>query len=155
MVDQNQFFLIIIIIKLILLKIRENCKIPNIRIGSASLALVRSKRVTTSGVLTKRATGSGAFGENASASGVFSPYKLSAPSLRISQTHRISTLTNTNRSNIQLFHFFKMIPNLNYYPADEENYIAEQPNGSSFLAGIFPTHDQTDSYQIYDQTNSY
>jgi hypothetical protein len=30
-----------------------------------------------------------------------------------------------------------MIPNLNFYPADEENYTAEQPGGSSFLAGIF------------------
>jgi hypothetical protein len=48
-----------------------------------------------------------------------------------------------------------MIPDLNYYPADEENYTAEQPSGSSFLVGIFPTHDQTYSYQTYDQTNSY
>jgi hypothetical protein len=48
-----------------------------------------------------------------------------------------------------------MIPDLNYYPADEENYTAEQPSGSSFMAGIFPIHDQTKSYQTYDQTNSY
>jgi hypothetical protein len=48
-----------------------------------------------------------------------------------------------------------MISDLNYYPADEENYIAEQPSGSSFLAEIFPTHDQTNSYQTYDQTNFY
>jgi hypothetical protein len=48
-----------------------------------------------------------------------------------------------------------MIPVLNYYPADEENYSAEQPSGNSFLAGIFSTHDQTNSYRTYDQTNSY
>jgi hypothetical protein len=48
-----------------------------------------------------------------------------------------------------------MIPYLNYYPDDEENYTAEQPSGSSFLAGIFSTHDQTNSYRTYDQTNSY
>jgi hypothetical protein len=109
------------------------------------LALARSKR----------ATDSDAFGENASASGVFSPYKFSVPSLHISQTHHTSTLTNTNRSNIQLFHFFKMIPDLNYYAVDEENYTAEQSSGSSFLAGIFPTHNQTNSCQTYEQTNSY
>jgi hypothetical protein len=39
-----------------------------------------------------------------------------------------------------------MIANLNFYPADEENYIAEEPSGSSFLAGIFSTCDQTNSY---------
>jgi hypothetical protein len=48
-----------------------------------------------------------------------------------------------------------MIPELNFYPADEENYTAEQPRGSSFLAGIFSTYDQTNSYPTYDQTNSY
>jgi hypothetical protein len=48
-----------------------------------------------------------------------------------------------------------MIPDLNYYPADNENYTAEQPRGSNFLAGIFPIHDQTNSYQTYDQTNFY
>jgi hypothetical protein len=48
-----------------------------------------------------------------------------------------------------------MISDLNYYPADEENYTVEQPSGSSFLAEIFSTHDQTNSYQTYDQTNSY
>jgi hypothetical protein len=48
-----------------------------------------------------------------------------------------------------------MIPDLNFYPADEENYIAEQLSGSSFLAAIFPTYDQTNSYPTYDQTNFY
>jgi hypothetical protein len=48
-----------------------------------------------------------------------------------------------------------MISNLNFYPANEENYTMEQPNDSSFLAEIFPTYDQTNSYQTYDQTNSY
>jgi hypothetical protein len=48
-----------------------------------------------------------------------------------------------------------MIPDLNYYPADEENYTAEQLSDDSFLAGIFSTHDQTNSYQTYDQINSY
>jgi hypothetical protein len=43
-----------------------------------------------------------AFGENASASDAFSPYKFPALSLRISQTHCTSALTNTNKSNIQL-----------------------------------------------------
>jgi hypothetical protein len=48
-----------------------------------------------------------------------------------------------------------MIPYLNYYPDDEENYTTEQPSVSSFLAGIFSTHDQTNSYRTYDQINSY
>jgi hypothetical protein len=48
-----------------------------------------------------------------------------------------------------------MLSNLNYYPANEENYTAEQPSGSNFLTGIFPNHNQTNSYQTYDQTNSY
>jgi hypothetical protein len=48
-----------------------------------------------------------------------------------------------------------MIPDLNYYPADEKNYTAEQPSDNIFLAEIFSTHDQTNSYQTYDQTNSY
>jgi hypothetical protein len=48
-----------------------------------------------------------------------------------------------------------MIPDLNYCPADEENYTAEQPSDSNFLAEIFSTHNQTNSYQTYDQTNSY
>jgi hypothetical protein len=48
-----------------------------------------------------------------------------------------------------------MIPDLNYCPANEENYTAEQPSDNNFLAEIFSTHDQTNSYQTYDQTNSY
>jgi hypothetical protein len=52
-----------------------------------------------------------------------------------------------------------MIPDLNYCPADEKNYTAEQPSDNIFLAKIFLTHDQTNSYQTYDQTydqtNSY
>jgi hypothetical protein len=32
-----------------------------------------------------------------------------------------------------------MIPDLNFYPTDEENYAMEQLSGSSFLAGIFST----------------
>jgi hypothetical protein len=48
-----------------------------------------------------------------------------------------------------------MIPDLNYCPADEENYTAEQPSDSNFLAEIFSTHDQINSYQTYDQLNSY
>jgi hypothetical protein len=39
-----------------------------------------------------------------------------------------------------------MIADLNFYPADEENYIAEEPSDNSFLAGIFSTYDQTNSY---------
>jgi hypothetical protein len=39
-----------------------------------------------------------------------------------------------------------MIADLNFYPADEENYTAEEPSGNSFLAVIFPTYDQTNSY---------
>jgi hypothetical protein len=75
---------------------------------SVLLVLTRSKYVTTSDILNKLVT---------NASGAFSPYKFSAPSLRISLTHCTSTLTNINRSNIQLFHFFKMIQDLNYYSA--------------------------------------
>jgi hypothetical protein len=48
-----------------------------------------------------------------------------------------------------------MVPDLNCYSADEENYTAEQPSGSSFLAEIFSTYDQINSYPTYDQTNSY
>jgi hypothetical protein len=48
-----------------------------------------------------------------------------------------------------------MLPDLNYYPADEENYTAEQPSGNNFLTEIFPNHNQTNSYQTYVQTNSY
>jgi hypothetical protein len=48
-----------------------------------------------------------------------------------------------------------MITDLNYCPADEENYTAEQPSDCIFLAEIFSTDDQTNSYQTYDQTNSY
>jgi hypothetical protein len=48
-----------------------------------------------------------------------------------------------------------MLPDLNYYPADEENYTTEQPSGSNFLSGIFSNHNQTNSYQPYDQTNFY
>jgi hypothetical protein len=32
-----------------------------------------------------------------------------------------------------------MIADLNFYRADEEHYIAEEPSGGSFLAEIFPT----------------
>jgi hypothetical protein len=48
-----------------------------------------------------------------------------------------------------------MIPDLNYCPACEENYTAEQPSDNNFLTEIFLTHDQTNFYQTYDQTNSY
>jgi hypothetical protein len=39
-----------------------------------------------------------------------------------------------------------MIADLKFYLADEENYTAEEPSGSSFLAEIFPTYDQTNPY---------
>jgi hypothetical protein len=39
-----------------------------------------------------------------------------------------------------------MIPNLNFDPSDERNYIAEEPNGSSFFARIFSNYDQSNSY---------
>jgi hypothetical protein len=39
-----------------------------------------------------------------------------------------------------------MIPDLNFDPADERNYIAEEPSGSNFFAGIFPKYDQKNSY---------
>jgi hypothetical protein len=48
-----------------------------------------------------------------------------------------------------------MIADLNFYPADEENYIVEEPNGNSFLAGIFPTYDQTNSYPNQVQNKIY
>jgi len=82
----------------------ENCNFSNIRMAARS----------------KHATFSDTFGQNATDSCAFAPYKNPTPSLRISLTHHTSILTNTNKSNIQLFHFFKMIPDLNYYPADEE-----------------------------------
>jgi hypothetical protein len=43
--------------------------------------------------------------------------------------------TNTQFSQTQIdqtSNFFKMLLDLNYYSADEENYIAEQPSGSNF-----------------------
>jgi hypothetical protein len=39
-----------------------------------------------------------------------------------------------------------MIAYLNFYPADEENYTTEEPSDGSFLARIFLTYDQTNSY---------
>jgi hypothetical protein len=52
-----------------------------------------------------------------------------------------------------------MLSDLNYYPADEENYNAKQPSGSNFFNGnisnSYQTYDQTNSYQTYDQTNSH
>jgi hypothetical protein len=94
--------------------------------------------------LTKRATDSGTFPlKRVTASGAFGCYKYHTPLTQFSQTQIHQT------SNI-----FKMLPDLNYYP-DEENYTAEQPSGSNFLTGIFSNHNQTNSYQTYDQTNSY
>jgi hypothetical protein len=46
----------------------------------------------------------------------------------------------------QFSYFFQIIADLNFYPADEENYTAEEPSGSNFLAEIFLTYDQTNSY---------
>jgi hypothetical protein len=48
-----------------------------------------------------------------------------------------------------------MISDLKFYPDNEKNYTTEQPSGGHFLAGIFPTYDQINSYPTYDQTNSY
>jgi hypothetical protein len=48
-----------------------------------------------------------------------------------------------------------MISDLNFYPTDEENYVAEQLSDNSFLPGIYSTYDQTNSYPKYNQTNSY
>jgi hypothetical protein len=39
-----------------------------------------------------------------------------------------------------------MITDLNFYPADEENYTTEEPSGNNFLAGIFSTYDQINFY---------
>jgi hypothetical protein len=39
-----------------------------------------------------------------------------------------------------------MIPDLNFDLSDEENYTAEEPNGSKFFARIFPNYDQTNFY---------
>jgi hypothetical protein len=76
-------------------------------------------------------------------SGAFIYYKYHTPLAQFSQTQIQQT-----------FNFFKMLPDLNYYP-DEENYTVEQPSDSIFLTGIFSNHNQTNSYQIYDQTNFY
>jgi hypothetical protein len=55
-----------------------------------------------------------------------------------------------------------MISDLNFYPTDKENYATEQLSGDSFLAGIFLTYDQINSYPypvvysnniIYQQSN--
>jgi hypothetical protein len=35
---------------------------------------------------------------------------------------------------------------LNFHPTDEGNYTAKEPNGNSFLVGIFPNYDQIDFY---------
>jgi hypothetical protein len=39
-----------------------------------------------------------------------------------------------------------MIPDLNFDPAYEENYTAEEPSGSNFLTEIFLNYDQNNSY---------
>jgi hypothetical protein len=39
-----------------------------------------------------------------------------------------------------------MISDLNFNPAAEGNYTAEEPSGSRFLAEIFPNYGQTNSY---------
>jgi hypothetical protein len=82
--------------------------------------------------------------QRATASGTFDCYKYHTPLTQFSQT-QIHQTSN----------FFKMLPDLNYYLADEENYTAEQPSGSNFLTKIFPNHNQINSYQTYDQTKSY
>jgi hypothetical protein len=62
-----------------------------------------------------------------------------------------SHLTNTNNLSYKLikylfFYFFQIIPDLNFYPADEGNYTSEEPNGSSSFARIFSNYDQNNSY---------
>jgi hypothetical protein len=39
-----------------------------------------------------------------------------------------------------------MIPDLNFDPADEGNYITEEPSSSSFFVKIFSNYDQSNSY---------
>jgi hypothetical protein len=39
-----------------------------------------------------------------------------------------------------------MIPDLNFDPSVEENYTAEEPNGSSFFTRIFSNYDQNNFY---------
>jgi hypothetical protein len=86
------------------------------------------------------------------ACGAFGYYKYHTSLTQFSQTQIHTQFSQTQIQ--QTSNFFKMLPDLNYYP-DEENYTAEQPSGSNFLTGIFPNHNQTNSYQTYDQTNSY
>jgi hypothetical protein len=100
----------------------------------------------------KRVTGSDVFTKHATASGAFGYYKYHTPLTQFSQTQIHTQFSQTQIQ--QTSNFFKMLPDLNYYP-DEENYTAEQPSGSNFLTGIFLNHNQTNSYQTYDQTNSY
>jgi hypothetical protein len=66
--------------------------------------------------------------KRATDSGAFVCYKYHTPLTQFSQT-QIQQTSN----------FFKMLPDLNYYP-DEENYTAEQPSGSNFLTEIFPNN---------------
>jgi hypothetical protein len=77
--------------------------------------------------------------KHATDSGAFVCYKYRRPLDQFSQTQKQQT------SN-----FFKMLPDLNYIP-DEENYTAEQPSDNNFLTGIFQNQNETNSYQ----TNSY
>jgi hypothetical protein len=87
-------------------------------------------------------------------SGVFSHYKYD-PSRRtphLTNNQTLSLISQTIYSNIQKFsYFFKMRHDLNFHPTDEENYTAEEPNGSSFLAEIFLNQ----IFLNYGQTNFY
>jgi hypothetical protein len=103
--------------------------------------------------LSKRATGNGAFAimrvngsdallKNASSSGVFDHYKFTHSPLSSSHKHNTKHLSNKYSK----FSFFQIILDLNFDPSNQGNYTAEEPNGSSFFAGIFPNYDQNNFY---------
>jgi hypothetical protein len=95
----------------------------------------------------KRATGSGTFTSrhcHTPISMVFFYHYKYAHTRR--SPHLTLTLTNYLIKYPKFSYFFKMISDLNFYSIDEGNYTAEEPSGSSFLAGIFPNYGQTDSY---------
>jgi hypothetical protein len=66
----------------------------------------------------QRATVSGVFHKRATASGTFVCYKYHTPFAQFSQTQFSQTQIQ------QTSNFFKMLPNLNYYP-DEEKIILQ------------------------------
>jgi hypothetical protein len=89
------------------------------------------------------------FTQSASTSGIFDHYKYHFTRRSPHLTNALNSLTHLTKYLFKypnFSYFFKMRPDLNFHHTDKENYIAEKPSDSSFLAGIFSNYGQTDSY---------